>query len=192
MTRILKPVPSKTVKYLNQICAQYFKEERGCHIIEYNLGNSFTGRVDLLAADKSGVYLITIGTADFPHALFRSLMGYRWFKENLGFLKRAYSPEEIDLTLPVSLVILSQDFPSGTCDMCEDICTVPISLYRYRLFGSGDDPDISMESLSELPEEAPLAGENLDILRKELGIESADLSDRDINDFRAAMGFQGK
>lgn len=189
MTRILKPVPSKTVKYLNQICAQYFKEAHGYRIIEYNLGNNFTGRVDLLAADKSRVYLVTIDTSDFPHALFRSLMGYRWFKENHEFLKRAYSPEEIDLTQPVSLVILSQDFPSGACDMCEDICTVPISLYRYRLFGSGDDPDISIESLSEPTEDISLPGNDLDALRKELDIELADLSDRDIKDFRAAMGF---
>jgi len=192
MTRILKPVSSRTVKYLNQICAQYFKETHGFRIIEYDLGNSFTGRIDLLAADKSRVCLITIGTTDFSHALFRSLMGYRWFRENLDFLKRAYSPEEIDLAMPVNLLILSQDFPSGSCGMCEDIFTVPLCLYRYQLFGSGDDPDVHIENLSEPPEGAPLPGENFDALRKELGIEHAGLSDQDIREFRAAMGFSGR
>jgi hypothetical protein len=189
MTRILKPVPSKTVKYLNQICAQYFKETHDFRIIEYNLGNNFTGRIDLLATDRKRVVLVTIGTADFPHALFRSLMGYRWFRENHDFLRRAYSPEEIDLNLPISLVILSQDIPSGTCDMCEDVCSIPISLYRYRLYGSGEDPDISIENISDPQEELLKPEENLESLRRDLGIELAHLSDQDIRDFRTAMGF---
>ncbi len=189
MTRILKPVPSKTVKYLHQICAQYFRETHGYRIIEYNLGNNFTGRIDLLATDCSKVYLITIGTADFAHALFRSLMGYRWFRENLDFLRRVYSAEEIDLRLPPCLVILSQDVPSGTCEMCEELCSVPISLYRYGLFGSGEDPDMSIESISGPIEVSATAEENLSALRKDLGIELAMISDQDIRDFRAAMGF---
>lgn len=189
MTRILKPVPSKTVKYLNQICAQYFKETYGYRIVEYDLGNNFTGRIDLLATDRSRVYLVTIGTSDFPHAFFRSLMGYRWFKENQEFLQRVYSPEEIDLSLPLNLVILSQDLPSGACDMCDDISTVPISLFRYQLFGSGEDPDISIENVSEPVGSNSQPEENLEALKKDLGIELADLSDQDIRDFRTAMGF---
>jgi hypothetical protein len=188
MTRLLKPVPSKAVKYLSQICAQYFREIKGYRIIEHSLGNNFTGRIDLLATDDSRVYLVTIGTSDFPHALFRSLMGYRWFSENREFLKRIYSPEEIDITKPVSLVILSQDFPSGSCDMCEQACLVPISLYRYRLFGTGDDPDISIESISDSGEGSVRPEEDMDILRKNLGIEEAHLSDQEIRDFRAAIG----
>jgi hypothetical protein len=71
MTRILKPVSSKTVKYLNQICAEYFRQTLGFRIVEYNLGNNFTGRIDLLATDRSRNYLVTIGTADFAHAMLR-------------------------------------------------------------------------------------------------------------------------
>ncbi|HQG31077.1 MAG TPA: hypothetical protein PLA83_04045 [Deltaproteobacteria bacterium] len=188
MTRILKPVPGKAVEYLSQICAQYFREIKGYRIVEHSLGNNFTGRIDLLATDGSRVYLVTIGTSDFPHALFRSLMGYSWFSENREFLKRIYSPEEIDITKPVSLIILSQDFPSGSCSMCEQACTVPVSLYRYRLFGAGDDPDISIESVSNPAEEPIPPEEDLELLRKSLGIEEARLTDREIRDFRTAIG----
>lgn len=188
MTRILKPVPGKAVEYLSQICAQYFRELKGYRIVEHNLGNNFTGRIDLLATDDLRVYLATIGTSDFPHALFRALMGYRWFTENREFLKRVYGSEEIDITKPVCLVILSQDFPSGSCDMCEQACTVPISLYRYRLFGTGEDPDISIESVSDPDEGSVRPEEDLDSLRKSLRIEEARLSDQEIRDFRAAIG----
>lgn len=188
MTRILKPVPGKAVKYLTQICARYFREQKGYRIVEHDLGNNFTGRIDLLATDDSQVYLVTIGTADFAHTLFRSLMGYRWFSENQDFLRRIYSPEEINILMPASLIILSQDFPSGSCDMCERVCRVPISLYRYRLFGTGDDPDISIESISDPGEERMRPEEDMVRLRKTLGIEQADLTDQEIRDFRAAMG----
>lgn len=189
MTRILKPVPGKAVEYLSRICAQYFREVRGYRIIEHSLGNNFTGRIDLLATDDSRIYLITIGTSDFPHVLFRSLMGYRWFNENREFLKRMYSPDDIDFTKPVSLVILSQDFPSGSCDMCGQACAVPVSLYRYRLFGSGEDPDISIENISD-PAEGPAGSEeDLVRLRKNLGIEPANLSEQEIRDFRDALCF---
>ncbi|MDX9760970.1 MAG: hypothetical protein ACOX2W_01375 [Desulfomonilia bacterium] len=188
MTRILKPVSGRAVDYLDQICAQYFREARGLHIVEHNLGNAFTGRIDLLATDHARVFLVTIGTGEFAGSLLRSFMGYRWFRENREFLQRIYSAEEIDVTLPPCLVILSQDIPVGTAAMCRDICTVPVSLCRYRLFGSEDDPDISIEGVAE-PDRISLQGSSLDELRKELGIEHAGLTDQEIRDFRAAMGF---
>ena len=188
MTRILKPVSGRAVDYLDQICAQYFREARGLHIVEHNLGNAFTGRIDLLATDHARVFLVTIGTGEFADSLLRSFMGYRWFRENREFLERIYSAEEIDVTLPPCLVILSQDIPVGAAAMCRDICTVPVSLCRYRLFGSEDDPDISIEGVAE-PDRISLQGSSLDELRKELGIEHAGLTDQEIRDFRAAMGF---
>ncbi|HPW67859.1 MAG: hypothetical protein WDA72_11705 [Desulfomonilia bacterium] len=188
MTRILKPVSGRAVDYLDQICAQYFREARGLHIVEHNLGNAFTGRIDLLATDHARVFLVTIGTGEFAGSLLRSFMGYRWFRENREFLQRIYSAEEIDVTLPPCLVILSQDIPVGTAAMCRDICTVPVSLCRYRLFGSEDDPDISIEGVAE-PDRISLQGSSLDELRKDLGIEHAGLTDQEIRDFRAAMGF---
>lgn len=188
MTRILKPVSGRTVDYLDQICAQYFREARGLRIVEHNLGNAFTGRIDLLATDHARVYLITIGTDGFAGCLLRSFMGYRWFRENREFLQRIYRAEEIDVTLPPCLIILSQDIPVGAAAMCRDVCAVPVSLYRYRLFGSEDDPDISIEDIAE-PDRVSLQGFSLDELRKELGIEHAGLTNQDIRDFRAAMGF---
>ncbi len=110
-------------------------------------------------------------------------------QENLDFLGRVYGAEEIDLSLPPCLVILSQDIPSGAPEMCNELCTVPMVIYRYSLFGSGEDPDISIEGISLPDRETAGAGENLPALRRDLGIETAMLSDQDIRDFRAAMGF---
>ena len=187
MTRILKPISAETLGCLDQIFAQYFREERGMRIVERSLGNDFTGRIDLLATDGARVYLITIGTGEFPRCLFRSFTGYRWFRENRDFLGRIYSPEEIDVTLPACLIILSQDIPPGAPAVCKDVCTVPVLLYRYILLGAPDDPDISVESLAE-PEDKPVIEPSPDVLRKKLGIGPAGLSDAEILDFRAAMG----
>ncbi|HNY65449.1 MAG TPA: hypothetical protein PKM41_08405 [Deltaproteobacteria bacterium] len=187
MTRILKPVSGKAAKYLGQICAQYFRESQGLRAVEYDLGNAFTGRIDLLATDGTRNCLVTIGTADFAHDLFRSLTGYRWFRENHEFLSRVYGRDEIDLSLPLRLVILSQELPADAPGLCSETIAVPIELYRYRLYGSGDDPDISVELLWS-PEEGLVIPEDFDALRRDLGIEAACLTDGDIRDFRKALG----
>ena len=41
MTRILKPISAETLGCLDQIFAQYFREERGMRIVERSLGNDF-------------------------------------------------------------------------------------------------------------------------------------------------------
>jgi len=188
MTRILDPIPGGEVDYLDRVCAQYLREVKGMRIIEHNLGNTFTGRIDLLATDDSRIYLVTINTDEFSRCLLRSFMGYRWFRENREFLQKIYGTDEIDVMLPSCLVILSEDVPIGAGSMCVEVCTVPVSLYRYRLFGSKEDPDISVEAVAE-HEEGPLLEGSMDLLRKELGLENTGLTDREIRDFRSAMGF---
>lgn len=187
MTRILTPISGKTATYLNQVCARYFREALSLRVVQYGLGNSFTGRIDLLATDGTGIQLITIGTADFPNDLLRSLTGYRWFRENRVFLQRLYVPDEIDLGLPVSLVVLTQAPPPDAGALCRELLTVPVQLLTYRLYGSGEDPDISVERIPDAGEGA--GREDFGALRRELGIEAAGLTDQDIRDFRQALGF---
>jgi hypothetical protein len=188
VTRILKPVSGKAATYLSQICAQYFKETLNLRVVEYDLGNAFTGRIDLLATDGSSICLITIGIADFPHDLLRSLTGYRWFRENHEFLSRVYSREEIDLGLPVRLVLLSQELPVDAAGLCREVLTLPVTLYTYRLYGDRDDPDITMECVFDPGEGIRAAFEDFNALRRDLGIQAAGLSDQDIRDFRLALG----
>ena len=184
MSQILKPIAPQDVKYLHQICAQYFISERGFRIAEYNLGNPFTGNIDLLASDKTAVYLITINSAYFADSLLRSLTGYRWFKENKSFLRRIYPSEDIAIDLPVQLIILSQDFPPEIYSIVEEGCSVPVGLYQYRLFGSSHDPDIFIEDI-HCPDRLHQA--DPDALRTQLKIEAARLSDDDIREFQRAM-----
>ena len=187
MSRILKPVSLQRTEYLQQICARYFIHEHGFRIIEFNLGNTFTGNVDLLAATDTSLFLITIGSTGFADALLRSLTGYRWFRENRDFLRRIYPPEDINIDLPVCLIILSLEFPPEIPSILDEVCSVPVGLYRYRLLGSADDPDIFIEDICSPA--GSEAGHELDpdALRKELGIEHANLSDDDIREFFHAM-----
>lgn len=187
MSRVLKPIDAQDVKYLHQICAQYFISEQDFRIAEYNLGNTFTGNIDLLACDENAVYLITINNADFAGALLRSFTGYRWFRENRDFLRRIYPPDDIDIDLPVQLIILSQDFPPEVCSIVEGVCFVPVGLYRYRLFGSAHDPDIFIEKIQCSGMNHTVHDEAPDALRTQLKIEAARLSDDDIREFQRAM-----
>lgn len=187
MSRILKPVSLQGLEYVHQICAQYFMEEHGMKIAEYNLGNTFTGKIDLLATNDESVFLVTINKEDFAGALLRSFMGLRWFRENLEFLMRVYPPEDIDLSLPVRLIILTKEFPPEIHSILDEVCSVPVQLYRYELLGSADDPDIFIQDIGvsrnrEQPIEKDLAG-----LRREIGIEDAGLSDEEILEFQSAM-----
>ena len=62
-----------------------------------------------------------------------------------------------------------------------------MQLLTYRLYGSGEDPDISVERIPDAGEGA--GREDFGALRRELGIEAAGLTDQDIRDFRQALGF---
>jgi hypothetical protein len=187
MSKILKTVPPRKVEYLHQICARYFAEEHGFSIVEYNLGNTFTGNIDILATDGNSLLLITINRDDFAGSLLRSFMGYRLFKENHEFLRRVYPPEDVNIDLPVSLIVLSQEFPPDMDAVLRQVCSIPVKFYRYRLFGNQDDPDIFIEDICSTVSFEVIKEQDLDELRKKLGIEPADLSDEEILEFQAAM-----
>jgi hypothetical protein len=180
MSRILKSVSSQKVEYLHQICARYFVDEHGFSVVEYNLGNTFTGNIDILATDGSSLFLITINRDDFAGSLLRLFMGYRWFKENYEFLRRIYPPEDVNIDLPVSLIVLSQEFPPDMDAVLRQVCSIPVKFYRYRLFGNQDDPDIFIEDIFSTVSLEVIGEQDLGDLRKELGIEPADLSDEEI------------
>ncbi|MFY9396821.1 MAG: hypothetical protein WAR22_00495 [Desulfomonilia bacterium] len=188
MTRILKAVPASRASYLTQVCEQYFREAHGLRIVERSLGNEFTGMIDLLATDGSQICLVTIGTGEFSRSLFRSFMGYRWFRENREFLGRVYDSREIDLALPARLIILSEDIPFGAGAMCVEVCSVEVRLYRYRLFGTEDDPDISIEDASEPCREQP-SESSIQALIRELGIGCTGITEQEASGLRRAMGF---
>ncbi len=187
MSRILKPVCARNVEYVHQVVARYFIDEHEFRIVEYNLGNAFTGNIDILAADTVSLFLVTINRADFAGALLRSLTGYRWFCENRDFLRRVYPPEDVNIDLPVELIILSEEFPPEIPSVLGEVCSVPLRLYRYRLFGQEEDPDIFVEEICSEGTVDHGPSRDLDALRKELAIEPAGLSDEDIRDFLKAM-----
>jgi len=184
MTRILKPISAQDAKYIHQICAQYFISERGFRIAEYNLGNAYTGNIDLLGSDENALHLITINSGDFAGALLRAFMGYRWFRENRDFLARIYPPDDIDMDLPVQLTLASQDFPPEMHSVLAEVCSVPVGLYRYRLFGSTHDPDFFIEEIGRIH---PAQEEDPEAVRTQLDIGAANLSDEDIREFQRAM-----
>jgi hypothetical protein len=185
--RFLKPSTNLDQDRLTRTCALWFKDELKLRIVEYGLGNSFTGRIDMLATDGSKVYLITINSSRFEDALLQSLMGFRWFHENIDFLSRVYGPEEIDMSLQPVIVILSPDFPHEALSVLSHTLRLPVRLFKYLLFDSADETDLYVEEL--LPPDDPARHPAVDpeSLRKELSIEKADLTDDEIREFIAAI-----
>jgi len=184
--RFLKPTINADHDQITRMCGHWFRDELGLKIVEYHLGNIFTGRIDMLATDGVKVFLITINSARFDEALLRSLMGFRWLHENKEFLSRAYGPQEIDLLLPLEIVILSPTFPPEALSILRQALKLPVRLFRYMLFDSEGDPEIYIEELSDHVSEER-SSSNFDRLRRELGIEKAGLTDEEIQEFQAAM-----
>ena len=86
MMRFLKPVNIADSAHIIRICAQWLKEGLGLRIVQYRIGNSFTGSIDILAVDKDRIYLVTINTGKLSDPLLGALTGYRWYLENREFL----------------------------------------------------------------------------------------------------------
>ena len=183
--RFLKPINADH-DHITRMCGHWFRDELGLKIVEYQLGNTFTGCIDMLATDGMKVSLITVNSARFDEALLRSLMGFRWLHENKEFLSRVYGPQEIDLLLPLEIVILSPTFPPEALSILRQALKLPVRLFRYMLFDSEGDPEIYIEELSDHVSQER-SSSNFDRLRRELGIEKAGLTDEEILEFQAAM-----
>lgn len=184
--RFLKPVNIADSAHIIRICAQWLKEGLGLRIVEYRIGNSFTGSIDILAVDQSKIYLVTINTGKLSDALLGALTGYRWYLENREFLTRVYQPSEIDFTLPAMLIILSPSFPAEINSILQHCLKADVRLFQYIILGSEDDPDIYVEEIctSDAPQEETQSCAGL---TQELGIEKAGLTDKEISEFLIAM-----
>ncbi len=185
--RYLKPVSETDYKQTTRACAQWFSEELGLRIVEYGLGNAFTGCIDMLATDEKNVFLITVNEARLEDALLRALMGYWWYHTNLSFLGRCYTKEEIDISLAPVIIIVSPAFIPEAFSIFEHALRPPIRLFRYVLLGSSKDPDLYIEELS--PSHAALqpVTDHIAALKQELSIEKAGLTDEEIQAFLTTM-----
>ncbi len=185
--RYLKPVSGTNYEQITHACAQWFSEEIGLRIVEYRLGNAFTGCIDMLATDEKNVFLITVSETRLEDALLRALMGYWWYQENLSLLGRCYTKEEIDLSLVPVIIIVSPTFIPEAFSIFEHALRPPIRLFRYMLLGSSKDPDLYIEELSPPHTALQPVTEDLAALKQELGIEKAGLTDEEIHAFLTTM-----
>ena len=196
MPGLLKPITITDRETLLRIFIQSLSDWNELRIIDKELGSPQRGTIDLLAVDrKKRPHLITIGHINIEEGLVRCLTGYRWFKENQSILKRIFSPEEIDLDLPVKLLLFTGQVIPESSKLTQEISRVPISLYRYTCFGSVDDPMIYIESLDSEPSlpddeqevkaEPQIESKGIDIeeIKKRLRIELADLNNKEIEEF---------
>ncbi len=187
MMRMLKPVNIADTAHIIRMCAGWLKEGLGLKIVEYRIGNSFTGSIDILAGGRDAVYLVTINTGRLGDALLGALTGYRWYLENREFLARVYQPGEVDLGLPTRLMILSPSFPPEISSILGHGLKAEVRLFQYIILGSEDDPDICVEEIcpSAAPEEH--GTRSFAALAKELGVEEAGMSDDEMGRFLDAM-----
>jgi hypothetical protein len=186
--RFLKPLIPSDHEEMAKACGQWFRDELGLKIVEFNLGNTFTGSIDILATDGRHLFLITLSSTQIEEALLRSLTGLWWFSANKSFLARVFAKSELDLTLPLQIMILAPNFPPEAKAILTQALTVPVRLFRYLAFGSETSPEVFIEELGvthAAPQ--PVTAEDFNLLRRELGLEKAGLTDEEIRDFRATM-----
>jgi len=188
--RFLKPLTPNDHTEMVKACGQWFRDELGLRIVEYNLGNTFTGSIDILATDDKHVILITTSASGLEESLLRSLTGLWWFSANKTFLARVFSKAELDLSLPPQIMILAPNFPPEAKTIMNQALTVPVRLFRCLAFGSQTNPELFIEELgAPHAAQAPaVQNEDYDALRKDLGIEKAGLSDEEIRDFKSTIG----
>jgi hypothetical protein len=185
--RFLKQLENPEHDRISRLCAFWLKNDMGFRIVEYGLGNPFTGCIDMLATDEKNIYLITINTGRFEDALLHALMGFRRFHENIDFLSRVYSTDEIDLSLPPVILMFSTGFPPDALSVLNHGLKLPVRLFKYLAFHAEDDADLYVEELlhSEAPKPHPAV--DPEALRKELEIGEAVLTDEEIRQFIAAV-----
>lgn len=136
MMRLLKPIHLTDSGQTIRICASWLKEDLGLKVVEYRIGNAFTGSIDILAVDADRVYLVTVNTGSLGDALLDALTGYRWFMENREFLERVYGAEGISLTGQPVLMLLSNEFPPEIRSIFLRGLRVDFRLFKYLLMGT--------------------------------------------------------
>jgi hypothetical protein len=186
MMRFLKSVNIADSGHIIRICAQWLSQGLGLRIVEYRIGNSFTGSIDILAVDKDKIYLVTINTGKLSDSLLGALTGYRWYLENREFLARVYQPGEIDFTLPTILMILSPSFPPEINSILQHGLKADVRLFQYVILGSEKDPDIYVEEICTLDAPRELT-QSFAGITHELGVEKAGLTQEEISEFLIAM-----
>jgi len=189
--RFLNPLTPGDHSEMAKACGQWFRDELGLKVVEYNLGNSFTGSIDILATDGAHLFLITVSSTQLDEALLRALTGLWWFSANKTFLARVFSKTELDVTLPPQIMILAPNFPPEAKAIMSQALTVPVRLFRFMAFGSKADPELFIEEVgaTHIAQPSHSQAEDFDALRQELGIGKNVLSDGEIRDFRSTMGW---
>ncbi len=185
--RFLNTLETPEHDRIARICAFWLRDEMKFRIVEFGLGNSFTGCIDMLATDEKSIYLITVNTGRFEDAVLHSLMGFRWFHENIDFLSRVYSTDEIDLSLPPVILMFSNDFPPDALSALNHGLKLPVRLFKFLAFHAEKDADLFVEELLNPGGRERKPPVDPGALRKELGLEQADLSDEEIIEFIAAV-----
>lgn len=185
--RLLRAVHLEDSGQLIRVCAQWLREDLGLKVVEYRIGNAFTGSIDILAVDAQGVHLVTVNTGRLGDALLEALTGYRWFLENRGFLQRVYGTDDVDLMGQPALVLLSSEFPPEIRTILVQALKVEVRLFRYLVMGTEENPEFYAEELTTPVIRGEDTVEDLNTIRKDLGIEEAGLDDDEIRDFLSAV-----
>lgn len=187
MMRVLTSIRLTDTAQAIRICARWLSEGLGLKVLEYRIGNAFTGSIDILAAGAGRVYLVTVNTGRLGDALLEALTAYRWYLENREFLGRVYGTEGISLTGEPVHVLLSNEYPPEIRSILLQGLKVEFRLFKYLVMGSEEAPELYVEELIPPGRSEETRVPALDEIRSELGIEQAGLSDEEIGDFLAAL-----
>jgi hypothetical protein len=185
--RLLRPLALKDPADMTRLCARWLTDELGCEIVEYRIGNQFTGSIDILAVCGPMVYLVTVDTGGLGEALLGSITGYVWFMENRPFLDRIYGSASISLMGEPVVLLLSDAFPGHIRRVLDGALKVRFRLFRYSLMGTEEDPVLCVNELQNIDGAQVYEGDDPEALIRSLDMEDAGLSEGEVRAFLAAM-----
>lgn len=186
---LVKPRSITDPAEVARACGHWLVVEKGLRIVEYRMGNSFTGNIDILAVGADKVYLVIINTSGFAEALLGGITSLRWFVENRAFLEKLYGTDDVSFSGTPVVAVFSASFPPGIKEVLSGAMKVDFLLFKYSFMGTDGEPLLCVEEMTggasalESHDEAV----DPDALIQELGIEQARLTHEEIREFLAAM-----
>ncbi len=115
--------------------------------IDKDLGTE-TGVIDFLGVDKSGgLVIVNINIEKSNEALISVLSQIQWLKKSRNLIKRLYSKENIDFSLPPKIYLVSSGFSEKLKSAAKQILMENIKLIRFKYLSNKDQKAIFFEEI---------------------------------------------
>ncbi len=106
------------------------------------------GIIDFLGVDKTGgLVIVNIDIEKSDEALISVLSQIQWLKKSESLIKRLYSDEKIDFSLPTKIYLVSSCFSEKIKSAVKQILMENIKLIRFKYLSNKDQKAIFFEEI---------------------------------------------